>query len=102
MTEAEAAIAALEAQAAADQAAANAVKAQISALPSKEAVTLADKAAAAQARTAYDALSATQKALVGDFLETTSSDRGPYGPMRECFVIISSLFLRKNLLLLFK
>ncbi|MET3939166.1 hypothetical protein ABIC22_001978 [Paenibacillus sp. PvP094] len=74
LTEAEAAIAELEAQAAADLETANRVKAAIEGLPVKEDVELADKAAVEEARTKYEALTATQKALVGDITRLTEAE----------------------------
>ncbi|MBY0216801.1 S-layer homology domain-containing protein, partial [Paenibacillus illinoisensis] len=74
LTEAEAAIVELEAQAAADLEAANLVKAAIEGLPVKEEVELADKAEVEEARTKYEALTATQKALVGDITRLTEAE----------------------------
>ncbi|MGG4127164.1 S-layer homology domain-containing protein [Paenibacillus illinoisensis] len=74
LTEAEAAIAELEAQAAVDLETANRVKAAIEGLPVKEDVELADKAAVEEARTKYEALTATQKALVGDITRLTEAE----------------------------
>ncbi|MEO2207988.1 S-layer homology domain-containing protein [Paenibacillus pabuli] len=74
LTEAEAAIAALEAQAAADLEAANLVKTAIEGLPVKEEVVLADKTAVEEARTDYEALTATQKTLVGDITRLTEAE----------------------------
>ncbi|PYY29079.1 Uncharacterized protein PIL02S_02018 [Paenibacillus illinoisensis] len=74
LTEAEAAIAGLEAQAAADLEAANQVKAAIEGLPVKEDVELADKAAVEEVRTKYESLTATQKALVGDIMRLTEAE----------------------------
>ncbi|MCG7386688.1 hypothetical protein MH144_29160, partial [Paenibacillus sp. ACRRY] len=74
LTDAEAAIAELEAQAAADLEAANLVKAAIEGLPVKEEVVLTDKAAVEAARTKYEALTATQKALVGDITRLTDAE----------------------------
>ncbi|MCG7386943.1 hypothetical protein MH144_30515, partial [Paenibacillus sp. ACRRY] len=74
MTEAEAAIVDLEAQAAADLEVANLVKAAIAALPAKDDVMLTDKAAVEEARTKYEALTATQKTLVGDITRLTEAE----------------------------
>ncbi|MGG4480264.1 S-layer homology domain-containing protein [Paenibacillus illinoisensis] len=74
LTEAEAAIAELEAQAAADLEAANLVKVAIEGLPVKEEVELADKTAVEEVRTKYEALTATQKALVGDITRLTEAE----------------------------
>ncbi len=74
LTKAEAALIKLQeaaAQAAADQAAAEAVKAKIDAIGT---VTLDSKAAITAARTAYDALTDTQKALVGNFETLTKAE----------------------------
>lgn len=50
------------------------VKNQIAALPAKAAVTSADRAAVEAARTAYDALSADQKTIVGDITKLTDAE----------------------------
>ncbi|MBY0220763.1 hypothetical protein, partial [Paenibacillus illinoisensis] len=54
--------------------AANRVKAAIEALPVKENVELADKAEVEEARTKYEVLTATQKALVGDITRLTEAE----------------------------
>ncbi|WP_054022963.1 S-layer homology domain-containing protein [Bacillus sp. FJAT-28004] len=74
LIDAEAAIVELEAQAAADQEAANPVKAEIAALPAKADITLVNKAAVTKARTDYDALTAVQKTLVGDITKLTDAE----------------------------
>ncbi|WP_217990011.1 hypothetical protein, partial [Paenibacillus sp. 7523-1] len=74
MTEAEAAIAGLEAQAAADLEAANRVKAKIADLPEKSEITLANKTVVVEARSAYEALTTTQKTLVGDITRLTEAE----------------------------
>ena len=59
------------AQDAADHQAAADVEAQISALPAGDVLTLADSASVAAARTAYDALTETQKGYVSDTAKAT-------------------------------
>ncbi|GIP30349.1 hypothetical protein J23TS9_54790 [Paenibacillus sp. J23TS9] len=75
LTEAEQAIAELEAQAAADEAAASLMKSEIASLPSKVDVALTDKPAVVQARTHYDALTDAQKALVGGIAKLTEAEQ---------------------------
>lgn len=58
-------------QDAADHQAAADVEAQISALPAGDVLTLADSASVAAARTAYDALTETQKGYVSDTAKAT-------------------------------
>ncbi|CAH1222975.1 hypothetical protein PAECIP111892_05250 [Paenibacillus auburnensis] len=74
LTDAEAAIIALETQAALDLAAANLVKDQIAALPVKAEITLANKTAVVKARTDFDALTPAQKTLVGDISRLTDAE----------------------------
>ncbi|SDJ96061.1 immunoglobulin-like domain-containing protein, partial [Paenibacillus typhae] len=74
LTDAEAAIAELEAQAALDLAAATQVKDQIAALPAKAEITLADKTAVVKARTDFDALTSAQKTLVGAISRLTDAE----------------------------
>ena len=57
-----------------DQAAADVVIAQIEALPLAEAVTLADQSSVQAARTAFDALSEAQKALVSNLTKLTAAE----------------------------
>jgi len=52
----------------------NVVKAQIAALPAKADVTLANQAAVAAARTAYDALTTEQKSAVGSITKLTDAE----------------------------
>ena len=61
-------------QAVADMKAAKAVADKIAALPTTDALALTDKTAVAAARTAYDALSATQKNLVTNLSTLTAAE----------------------------
>ncbi|MBB3131178.1 hypothetical protein FHS19_005898 [Paenibacillus rhizosphaerae] len=74
LTEAEQAIAELEAQAALDEQAAAPVRAEIAALPAKADIKLTDEPAVTSARAHYDSLTDSQKTRVGDIGKLTDAE----------------------------